>query len=543
MNFSHCLRSSLLIIILFVSSQAKPRLVVEVFRNGARGSNYQENDPFKTTAPGHLTALGLRQQYNLGFLISKKYAHLLERSDPAFIYGESISSSKCRQSLEAQMLGALQGKDFSKLPADILPSTLAPVFDDVNLVDEVVQEAGRNSDVVPYSFFPIGTRNDLYVDYGSFSTGPENCEYIKAMQGLRNNDVESVKVFGYLKSTVISLRELGYRVPNIASLAHLGDILQSMYLDGKNNELPEEICYGTTIYNDAVFANEWHTTYHLVGDAKVQALTSTNLLTRITSWFENKIATYRTIPLRFAFLSGDERSLLSLLSLYNIVNPYCLYENYNAKKSGVEIPIPSCIYPGYASQVIYELHQESEGQFVQFLYNGKPLKICSNSVGTTCNLQEFIRETQSLLSNQIPQNLNQNCQVDQATLENISAIIKQQEESKEQISEDPVVDDKALDSSNKEMGANYSSEQTNKEVATTNEEPVTNNKDAEESSKESEKSTEDHIANSEKKCNFKFTSRRGYCNKPKSFKPSILSSDIAFLWPTNFRIIHLNANN
>ena len=399
---------ALFLIINSVSCQddGKPTMVVEVFRHGARTLIHHGNDYFKFDEPESLLPSGQRQQYNLGKLLAKKYPHLLGSTDPRYIYARSSEPIRCTMSLQAQMFGVFEGK----IPAlsDSIPLEASlPSFDDSVLLNEVTANLSSTLEAIPHGFIPFTYETKSIFEEDMLHIAPWNCKYVEQRQRERMADSVHREVLAFVTDTVNKIRALGYRTNGMTELAQFGESLFTMHLQGRDAELPEELRYGGVIYNDTKFINEWFSTYYFVGAAVEKSVRMRNLMAQVIDWFQG--VANGTNALKFSFLSGHETSYLALLNLYGIFNETCLFDNYKATKSGQEVPYPDCIFPEYASQVIYEIYNGTGDPYVQFLYNGKPFKICSKSTDTKCRLEDFISETQNMLLNLTKQDVTDYC--------------------------------------------------------------------------------------------------------------------------------------
>lgn len=403
----HRLGFSLLLLCLlqtFDFTGAQPTMVVEVFRHGARGPSVLQYDS-SWQVHGELTPVGMRQHYILGSIMAQRYPHLLDEYDPRYIYIKSTNYNRTIMSVSAQAYAAFEGKGPS-IQADTQVELTLPPFEDKDLVESISSELTNVQASVPNGFQPLVIQVVEKPQDRVLFVGPWNCDSVAKWQQEKSNDARNQEILEYLKGTMTELRSLGYNVQTGLDLHNFGDTLIDNHFDGR--PLPRGVEYGSTVYNDSVFAFQWYSIYNFVGEGTERLLKSLYLLDQIVAWFEG--AAKGTNPLKFAFMSAHDTSLLPLLGLYNITNSTCFFENYKSEKLGKELPYPDCVYPMFASQVLYEFYNSAEGPYIKFLYNGKPFKIC-NTDTYECSLKDFAAKTRSLLMNHYPKDYDGLCTV------------------------------------------------------------------------------------------------------------------------------------
>jgi len=174
----------------------------------------------------------------------------------------------------------------------------------------------------------------------------------------------------------------------MSALAWVGDAaiahkFQSLPIPGNVDPLSQG-------YLDLKFATEWNF-FKAYGSGKNDpAIHSLYLLRGIQDY----ILAYLngTSPANFVFLSGHDSTLMPVLVAFNITTKDCLLANYKAQKAGNELPYPSCIYPGYASNIIFEVYgTTAETASIKFYYNNIAQPICGKTGdgSNTCTLKEL----------------------------------------------------------------------------------------------------------------------------------------------------------
>lgn len=375
------------------AEEMKPDFVVEIFRHGARAPSNLKYDPSWPVA-GDLTANGIRQLYILGVLMAQKYPHLLEKYNPSNIFVRTSGSSRTIMSASAHLYGVFQGKGPSLQSANSVNFTIPPFMDFVS-TNQLVSALDNITTAIPYGFQPPILQTIQRQDDKMLFVGPWSCSNMGTWQKEREGDETNREVLTFLNETITQLRKLGYDIKTFEDLADFGDTLIDNYQD--NRPMPKGIEFGSSLYQDSVFAFQWYSNYNYLGYGLERVLKALNLLLQIVDWFEKSAK--GTNPLKFAFLSAHDTTLLPILGLYNITDPQCLFENYKSQKAGKPVIHPECLYPIFASQIIYEFYNKTEGPYVKFYYNGKPLKINKLQDSHEISLSEFAAQSRTLLMN------------------------------------------------------------------------------------------------------------------------------------------------
>jgi len=146
----------------------------------------------------------------------------------------------------------------------------------------------------------------------------------------------------------------------------LGDTLYANFYENRTTpNFPGEIY--SKIWNDTVMMA--YGTYYFSSDATTQQrqMYSVPLPTQLLGYMEN--AMNGSSSLEFVFLSGHDDTLLPLITALNITTPECLWNNYINNITND----PICGYPIFASQVFFELYNDSNTWYVNTYYNDMPM--------------------------------------------------------------------------------------------------------------------------------------------------------------------------
>eukprot|EP01016_Furgasonia_blochmanni_P039724 TRINITY_DN4978_c0_g2_i1.p1 TRINITY_DN4978_c0_g2~~TRINITY_DN4978_c0_g2_i1.p1 ORF type:complete len:231 (-),score=36.24 TRINITY_DN4978_c0_g2_i1:62-754(-) len=89
---------------------------------------------------------------------------------------------------------------------------------------------------------------------------------------------------------------------------------------------------------------------------------------------------------RYIYSAHDTTVINTLVSL-NITGWECLLDRYS---KGIYDDTKECPHaPKFASSIFIELHQDTQGWFVKFMYDDVAYKICPNGTEERCDLDEF----------------------------------------------------------------------------------------------------------------------------------------------------------
>jgi len=360
-------------------SAADPDLVIEVFRHGARGPLNQTFDPTKPWGNdiGQLTPVGMRMHYLLGEAVKDRYPTLLAKYDPNEVYVRSTDINRTIMSAYSHMYGVYKNSG-PALAENISQVESVPPYQSDIIQKTITQLDTR--DALPGTIQAVPVHVLLAAEdhvLRPWDACPNAKQWHKA-----NEDKEATDVFNTdMADLVKNLRAYGLDIQTWWDLYWAGD-------NGITNAfqeiaLPAGIDSSSQSYKDLKFAFEWFTVKIFEGSAEQRSLYAVNLLEAVQDYI-NKKANGQT-DLKFVLLSAHDTTLLTLLSAFGITTKDCLLANYRADKSNKDIPYENCVYPQYASNIIFEFYK-SENKIV-FKYNGNIITVCGDNKG--CAVSDF----------------------------------------------------------------------------------------------------------------------------------------------------------
>ena len=386
---------------------SQPKMVVEVFRHGARGPIYGANDVWGNYV-GQLTPVGMRMHYLLGVALKDKYPHLLGKYDPAKIIIRSTNYNRTIMSAYSQLYGIYggTGPGFTGAHADVLSIPPYADYDSNNTMRNLTNDAA-----LPGKFQVL----PLHVD--SLTTdkllrGSEGCPPSWDPWSFENlGDEETASVFkNDLAEISKKMKAAGLKVESLDDLAAYGDTAIANKF--QNTPLPGGISIDSQEYKDLKFATEWWFFKAFISGKNEAALHSLNLFNGIRDYINGRLNGTNVVD--FAFLSGHDDTLAPVLVAFNITTKECLLANYRAQKTGEDIPYPSCVYPGFASNLVFEVYGDNADEAqIKFYYNGVGQAICGKTGenNNTCGFKEFSKWITELTKGYTVSDYNKKCEI------------------------------------------------------------------------------------------------------------------------------------
>jgi len=353
-----------------------PDLLIELFRHGARAPDRATYDTEKywVNRLGQLTPVGMRMHYVLGASMRERYPDLLSKYDPQKVYVRSTDLDRTLMSAYSHMQGIFQqsGPEIEKN------------IDLSNLQSESVKEilTGRNALPGKAQSVPIYS---LFNAEDHLLRGFHHCE---RQSQYRKQNMEDPKTISLekneMKEVVQYLAGKGIKATDIPGLRDVGEAAISHKFENIN--LPAGISTDSQFFKDVKFAYEYYYAKAHEGLPIQRTLYAVPILESIVTYIDDFL-TGKT-PRNAIFLSAHDTTLMSLLAAFNITTADCLVENYRDEKAGKPIKNPHCVYPQYASNVIFEVYKTPEPS-IAFYYDGKPINLCDKE-GSRCTVKDFV---------------------------------------------------------------------------------------------------------------------------------------------------------
>ncbi|CAD8085950.1 unnamed protein product [Paramecium primaurelia] len=329
----------------------------------------------------YLTPIGMRQHYVLGQWLRKRYIEdlkLLSQSyNEAEIYIQSTDVNKTIMSALSNFQGIYPIGTGPKLNPNLNHSYLLPpnqlIFEDLGIeaIPGLLQ-------VVPVHV--IQRQADIYLRGYDVLACPRNEEIInknvKSKLYYEINDRTQSLILDFAKQLGINASHL-----NITDLYKYQDTFDSCEFN--RYDLPQ--LKESTKQQMKLLQNLYFSLEHNIDFEQTRLLATPffrNILFNMQDVINNQT------EIKFRIFSANDASVQLILNGLNLTTVECLKQVYLKE----EIENKNCIYtyPGYASNIIFELYrkQDQENQYyVQILYNGTLMPICNNKY--KCDYEEF----------------------------------------------------------------------------------------------------------------------------------------------------------
>jgi Na+-transporting methylmalonyl-CoA/oxaloacetate decarboxylase gamma subunit len=239
-------------------------------------------------------------------------------------------------------------------------------------------------------------------------------------------DSQTLEIFNNdMAELVKHLSENNVQVGNYSVLGRVAEITLSNKFE--NIKLPAGIAPESQFFKDLKFVYEFYYTKTVEALPIQRALYAKPLLVSILEYIDDFLAD-RT-PRNAIFLSAHDTTLNTLLAAFNITNTDCLIENYRNEKAGKPINYPDCVYPQYASNMVFEVYKTPEPSLALY-YDGKPINICGKK-SNRCSVKDFINYATQVTDSVDMENYLGQC--DPLHSENRTTIIEKVKQSKSKI--------------------------------------------------------------------------------------------------------------
>ena len=356
----------LLIHIYICSSQNQsPALVIEICRHGARGPLYPEYDEtWPEDQYNELTNVGMSEHFYLGKALAKRYPEILKPPyNPDTILIRSTNADRTIASAVSQLNGI-----YYEAGANITlyqESIAHPPYDfNVNILDNLTNAA------LPSSIYPLPIHILMNEYQLNMTIQPLDCPSVDYQNNIYVN--QTLLFAEYLNYFDPIMQEIAnwYETINITNLQlvdfqHIGDTMICDYY--ANRTMPNfNWSVHSKIWNDTLFLTYSINFFQQLATRTQSEIYSVPLFTQIRSFMENVMN--NSSQLQFVLLSGHDDTLLPMLTALNITTPACLFANYLKNITND----PLCTYPIFASQMIFELWNDTNEWYVNLYYNDIP---------------------------------------------------------------------------------------------------------------------------------------------------------------------------
>lgn len=166
----------------------------------------------------------------------------------------------------------------------------------------------------------------------------------------------------------------GINLANLTQVYQFADLALANYY--QNISIPGNIDYQSQEFQDIRYAYEWYL-IHIYTAQDVQSQVYNYNLTQVILSNMQTFTQQNIFANPFVYLfSTEEASLISILYGLGLLNETCLRSAQNA-----------CIYPHFASNLIFEFYNNNNNPYVKIYYNGNATNLCEDPNNqNTCTL-------------------------------------------------------------------------------------------------------------------------------------------------------------
>jgi len=321
----------------------------------------------------------MREHFIMGLSLREKYPELLTKFRSSSFHARSIDGNKNMMSAFCHLQGVFY-QTGPNIKDDIDLATAIPPFQS-DAIQKIVESNQYKSalpdNVQPVPIYAVPLLEDQVLrSYQACVRSEEWAEQnIHEAQPKYILDNDFKKLRKYLKG-------YGIHVNDWESLTNLAETALANNKHGL--QMPADINPKSQFFKDLKFAYEYYYVEQMTSRERQKQAYAKPLLDAILSYLDrgNKNA---------IFLSANERTLIILLSAFNVLSTECLLDNYRKEKHGKPIDYQNCTYPHSPSNFIFEFYNEEDGTAsMAFKYNGKSLYLCDPAKQENCKYIDFI---------------------------------------------------------------------------------------------------------------------------------------------------------
>lgn len=373
-----------LLLLAHCRTDEKPDQIIEIFRHGARSPNHNYDPSWPASQYGVLTPVGMRQHYILGKVLSEKYSHLL---GPPYDYNQvymlSDATPRCIQSALSHFYGIYLNTGPSL--RDDYPVELAiPPYQDPRV--KHIADSLPDSEAIPHnSVPPIVNIIDVTNAYIFQANKDPVCPNGPIWQIQNMNDTgaqEGLKIFN---ETINNLNALNssLNLKTLVDLKGFGDVMLANIYD--NRTLPDELDDPELISNIS-YAFAWTSIHVWDGQGIQRQLNSFGLVDSVLK----QMANFRQGEKynKAVLFSGHDENIMALLSAFGVITEECLLANFYAYLENKTTPHPTCYFPYFASNLVFELYNTTGSPYVKFYYNNALIPLCNGQ--PRCSYDDFM---------------------------------------------------------------------------------------------------------------------------------------------------------
>ena len=354
------------------------KLVIEIFRTGARSNVYDFNKWADNPNIEEITEVGIHQHFILGSQLRQKYIQDQKFLSSNFTENEfliySTNFNRTIESVISHMFGFYpEKKQLSVNKTGFIPNILS--FDEVSEVEELSKET--------YTPFPIHILNDR----NNFMLKALKCKGFNLLvsQNKENNEILEAITENFHETFTTIGRIMGIEKFNFDKLFKIMDGFSTDIFANRN--LPSDIDFSLWPKLKFLYALYWPVNYF---DKEInRRFSNTIVFDFILNVIDKKFKKSQPFnQTKYVLIGAHDINLIHLMIGLNFTSSECIYSVfYNSTTKFLNC---ETIYPSFASNIIIELHQNNKTKeyFVKVAYNGVYKYLCMRE-NTECSFSEF----------------------------------------------------------------------------------------------------------------------------------------------------------
>jgi len=362
---------SLFITFIHLTSSSQPKLIIELFRHGARGPLHHKNDPYWIGKEGQLTEVGRAQHLILGSSLIQRYPHLKTvLKDPSKLYLQSTNFNRTIESLKFHLWGIYHGEN--------LPLNDLNIYDPQFYAKYIKHKAYEYfqkydiSHILGFAPAPIKI-NPLSQDYELLTLEYFACPKTDLLLGS-----EELDDFDFIMSLIG--HQIHYHTKQSLKpeeIYALYDVYYADLYEGRKNSA-EDI---SNIWNHLKYGAEYFVTHKRWGSELQRKLYGMPLFQKIIDFLEKGSAGF--LPYDLVILSAHDITVFNLLTAFEIAHPNCFVTKMKGELAGNH-----CRYPNFASQLLIELWERDGETKIKILYEKEVVNLCKTA-DEMCSLSDL----------------------------------------------------------------------------------------------------------------------------------------------------------
>jgi len=395
---------------LIFSQTTQPDQVIGFFRHGARGPLSGYDSTWSYDDWGMLTATGMRQEFLMGQVLAKKYSNIFGPAyDPFYILFLSDYTYRCIESLVAVADGVYYGNG-PKLRTNQNQYVTVPPFNDPSISD-IVNSIGGTS-AVPGQRAPVIVDTVDSSSYKIFERflSSSLCPMAETWVDQNNDDARTAAAWNIFKPTIDKVNKYlssSNKLTTPYAVTIYGDFLLVNLAD--NRAIPGGLT-DPTIINGFISAYSWFVFYQEYGQLVQRQVAAyyavKEVLTQLNYYMTDSYYLYNA-----ALYGAHDYNIYAILAAFGIVTDDCLMSNFYSYQSTGTYLYPACVFPTFASNLIFELYTENQvTPYVRVLYNNIWIKLCQNN-SRDCNYDEFVTFANNAIGNMSSTTFKSKCAV------------------------------------------------------------------------------------------------------------------------------------